>query len=66
VTECDQAWVVMRRDTGTLDGDKLDVVDALPVFWSKDAALREAERLRRDDPSEHRLYYCEATEVERQ
>jgi hypothetical protein len=56
----------MRRDTGTLDGDKLDVVDALRVFWSKDAALREAERLRRDDPSEHRLYYCEATEVERQ
>jgi hypothetical protein len=66
VPEFDQAWVVMCRDTATLDGDELDIVDALRVFWSKDAALREAERLRRDDPTEDRLYYCQATEIERQ
>jgi hypothetical protein len=61
----EQAWAVMCRDSGTLDRDQLDFVDAIRVFWTEEAALQEVDRLRREDPTGDRFYYYEATEVER-
>ena len=61
----EQAWIVMCRDTGELDGDQLDVVDAMRVFWAEAEARAEVDRPRREDPSEDHFYYYEATEVAR-
>jgi hypothetical protein len=48
-----------------VEGDDADTVDVLRVFWSEDEARAEVERLRERDPSPDRLYYCEATAVQR-
>jgi hypothetical protein len=62
----DGAWAVLMRNTGWLDGDKLDVVDVLQVYWEKADAVAEVDRLRADDPRENdHFYYCEETQVER-
>jgi hypothetical protein len=65
MTDFEEAWVVMCRDTGTLDGDELDVVTALQVLWTEDAARAEVERLRGEDPSDDHFYYYEATQAAR-
>jgi hypothetical protein len=61
----EQAWAVVVRDSGTLDGDQLDVVEVLRVLWNPEDALAEVDRLRQSDPSNDRFYYYEETEVER-
>lgn len=61
----DQAWAVLERDSGELDGDQLDVVTVLRVFSKEAAALAEVDRLREGDPNPDHFYYYEATEVER-
>ena len=65
MVEFEQAWIVMCRDQGELDGDQLDVVDAIRVFWAEDEARAEVDRLSREDPNEDRYYYYEASEVAR-
>jgi hypothetical protein len=65
MTEFEQAWIVMCRDSGVLDGDELDFVSALRVYWAEAEALTEVERLRHEDPSNDHFYYYEETEAAR-
>jgi hypothetical protein len=55
----------MCRDTGILDGDLLDVVEVLRVFWTHESALTEMHRLRAEDSGDDHFYYCAATEIAR-
>ena len=61
----DQAWAVVLRDSGELDGDQLDTVNVLRIYRSEEAARSEVERRRAEDTNQDHLYYCEETEVER-
>jgi hypothetical protein len=61
----EQAWAVMCRDTGVLDGDQLNVVEVLRIYWSEDAALAAVHRLRAEDPDRDHFYYYAATQVAR-
>jgi class 3 adenylate cyclase len=65
LAEFEPAWAVVVRDWSPVEGDDADSVDVLRVFWSEDEARAEVERLRERDPSPDRLYYCEATAVQR-
>jgi class 3 adenylate cyclase len=65
LAEFEPAWAVIVRDWSPVEGDDADTVDVLRVFWSEDEARAEVERLRERDPSPDRLYYCEATAVQR-
>jgi hypothetical protein len=65
MTGFDRAWAVLLRDTGELEGDKLDVVDVLRVYLTHEAAVAEVRRLRVEDPDENHFYYCEETGLER-
>jgi hypothetical protein len=63
--EYEQGWAVMCRDTGVLDGDQLNVVEVLTVYWTEDAATAEVDRLRADDPDRNHFYYRAATKIAR-
>jgi class 3 adenylate cyclase len=63
--EFEPAWAVVVRDWSPVEGDDADTVNVLRVFWSEDEARAEVERLRERDPSPDRLYYCEATAIQR-
>lgn len=65
MADFDQAWAVLLRDSGELDGNELDHVTVLRVYRSEAAAVAEVTRLRTEDTSDDHLYYSEATEVER-
>jgi hypothetical protein len=57
------AWAVVCRESGELDGDQLDVVEVLRVYWTEEAAREEVYRLKREDPDNNHFYYYEQTEV---
>jgi hypothetical protein len=59
----EQAWAVMCRDTGVLDGDQLNVVEVLRIYWAESAALAEVERLRTQDADRDHFYYYAATQA---
>jgi class 3 adenylate cyclase len=63
--EFEPAWAVVVRDWSPVEGDDADTVNVLRVFWSEDEARAEVERLHERDPSPDRLYYCEATAIQR-
>ncbi len=61
----EEAWAVVCRDTGVLDGDPLNVVEVLRIYWSKEAALAEVHRLRGADPDPDHFYYYQRTQAAR-
>jgi hypothetical protein len=64
-SEFEQAWAVMCRDTGVLDGNQLNVVEVLSVHWSEEAALGEVQLKRVEDPDRDHFYYYAETKVAR-
>jgi hypothetical protein len=58
-------WALIVRDWTPVDGQDADNVSVLRVYASKEEALTEADRLRRDHAQRDCFHYVEQTEVER-
>ena len=58
-------WALIVRDWTPVEGQEADNVSVLRVYASKEGALAEADRLRRENADRECFHYVEQTEVER-
>jgi hypothetical protein len=63
--EFETGWALIVRDWTPVDGQEADNVSVLRVYVSKEEALTEADRLRREHTDRDCFHYVEQTQVER-
>jgi hypothetical protein len=63
--ESETGWALIVRDWTPIDGQEADNESVLRVYASKEDALAEADRLRRENADRDCFHYVEQTDVER-